>query len=316
MRLRFRRELSTVAGVRCAARFTLPFGASVVLEPGDVIGRSPRAALRLDDPRISELHAYVSLRGAQLVMLALRGRMSVHGKPATEVPLVPGVRVLLAGTFPVVVESVEVPSTVLAIEGDGLASTAISGVMSLELTPEPMLTPGFREDAEAVLWTSDERVRLRPRGDLDRSVAAGDTFEVGGLGFSVRQVPLDELLQPETENYGHLVVPLEIVVFYDTVHIVPAEGGAGRAVVLDGLTARIVSELAEIRSPVEWLSVARGIWPSVDDAAALRSRWDQSMHRLRKKLREGKIRMDLVRASHGGLYELFLGPRDLVRNKS
>lgn len=299
-------------GVRCAVSFSLPHGAVVVLEPGDIIGRGPRSALRIDDPRVSELHAYVSLRGAQLVLIALRGRMSVHGKPVTEMPLSAGLRVLLAGTFPIIVESVEVPATVLAIAGDGLEAVAVSGVMSLELEPRG-LSSGFREDAAAVLWMSGNELRLRCRGDLDQSLAPGATFEVEGEHFSVLQIPLDELLQPETEGYGQLAVALEIAIYYDTVHIIPEDG---RAVVIDGLTARIVSELAEIKSPVEWRSVAKSIWPTLDDTSALRSRWDQSMHRLRRKLREGKLRMDLVRASHGGLYELFLGPRDVVRNLS
>jgi hypothetical protein len=298
--------------MRCAVRFTLPHGVPAVLEPGDIIGRSPRVALRLDDPRISELHAYVSLRGTQLVLLALRGRLSVYGKPTSEVPLSPGVRILLAGAFALVVDEVTVPDTVIALEGSGLR-TQITGPVSLEIGPPPTLTPGFREAAAAVLWTSGDDLRLRLRGDLDRTLTAGDTFDVDEHRFTVRRLPLDELVLPTTENYGHLIVPLEIALFYDTVHIMPSDG---RAVVLDGLVARIVSELAEIAAPIEWQSVARAIWPQVDDLAALRSRWDQAMHRLRRKLREGKIRMDLVRASHGGLYELFLGPADAVRNHS
>ena len=65
--------------MRPTTRLQLPSGAMVLLGPGDLIGRSPTAALHIDDPRISEAHSMVSLRGSQLKLLALRGRHSVYG---------------------------------------------------------------------------------------------------------------------------------------------------------------------------------------------------------------------------------------------
>lgn len=61
------------------ARFRLPDDRLVDAAPGDILGRLPTAAVRLNDPRISEAHALVSLRGRTLRLLALRGRFAVAG---------------------------------------------------------------------------------------------------------------------------------------------------------------------------------------------------------------------------------------------
>ncbi|MEL6348923.1 MAG: FHA domain-containing protein, partial [Myxococcota bacterium] len=76
-------------------RFKLTDGRTVDLGPGDIIGRLAGAALRLNEAHISEAHALVSLRGDQLMLLALRGVLSVNGRPCASVVLQPGVVVHL-----------------------------------------------------------------------------------------------------------------------------------------------------------------------------------------------------------------------------
>ena len=68
--------------------------------------------------------------------------------------------------------------------------------------------------------------------------------------------------------------------------------------VLSGLPAKLVSELAEIGHPVGWEVVAAELWPGLD-AHLLRRRWDKSLAKLRTKLRAAGIRPDLVRSSGG-----------------
>ena len=53
------------------ARFRLPDGSVETLCAGDIVGRIWSAALRIDDPDISEAHALLSLRGEGLWLLAL-----------------------------------------------------------------------------------------------------------------------------------------------------------------------------------------------------------------------------------------------------
>ena len=54
--------------MRASVRLRLPDGTIETLYAGDLIGRTWAAALRLDDPDVSEAHAMVSLRGERLWM--------------------------------------------------------------------------------------------------------------------------------------------------------------------------------------------------------------------------------------------------------
>ena len=63
--------------MRARVRLRLDSGEVRQLVSGDIIGRIWGAALRLDDPQISEAHALVSMRGTALKLLALRGRFVV-----------------------------------------------------------------------------------------------------------------------------------------------------------------------------------------------------------------------------------------------
>ncbi len=67
--------------MRAFVRFQLPDGTQRDLYPGDIIGRLWSAALHVDDARVSEAHALVSLRGRELQLLALRGRFAVDSTP-------------------------------------------------------------------------------------------------------------------------------------------------------------------------------------------------------------------------------------------
>ena len=82
--------------MRAYVRLALPDGSAVDLCPGDLIGRLWSAALRVDNARVSEAHALVSLRGQHLKMLALRGVNAVDKKRVTEDQLVPAVSIQLA----------------------------------------------------------------------------------------------------------------------------------------------------------------------------------------------------------------------------
>ena len=58
--------------MRPTVSLQLPDGSIHELGHGDLIGRLWTAALHLDDGRISEAHAMISLRGSELHLLALR----------------------------------------------------------------------------------------------------------------------------------------------------------------------------------------------------------------------------------------------------
>ncbi|MBL8784288.1 MAG: FHA domain-containing protein [Deltaproteobacteria bacterium] len=287
------------------------------LGAGAIIGRSSSCALGLRDPRISEAHAMVSLRGSSLKLLALRGRFAVGDKTVSEVELVPGLVVELARDLALEVVEVVLPSAVLGLEGDGLPRQILGGISSLRAGgPRPELAPGFSSDADALLFNDGLHWTLRLAGQApsdDRELVAGDTFELGQKTFRVVLVDLDVASHRATLVTGAFDPPLHLVVRYDTVHI---HRVGEPSLALDGLLARIVSELATIRLPIGWDALAKDVWADEDDVLALRRRWDTSVARLRRKLREARIRADLVRADGTGNFELFLLPGDTVDDQT
>lgn len=288
------------------------------LSAGDILGRSSTCALGLRDPRISEAHAMVSLRGSSLKLLALRGRFAVGDKTVSEVELVPGLLIELARDLALEVVEVVLPSAVLGLEGDGLPRQILGGISSLRASgPRPELSPGFSADADALLFNDGPHWTLRLAGQApadDRELVAGDTFELANKKtFRVVLVDLDAASHRATLVTGAFDPPLHLVVRYDTVHI---HRVGEPSLALDGLLARIVSELATIRLPIAWEALAKDVWADEDDILALRRRWDTSIARLRRKLRESRIRADLVRADGTGNFELFLLPGDTVDDQT
>lgn len=292
-------------------------GHRIELRSGDFIGRSWNAAWRISDPRISEAHAMVSLRGSSLKLLALRGRFAVGDKPSSEVELVAGQVIWLTNDLRVDVESVQLPSEVLALEGEGLAAHILSGVCSLKVEPRPTLLPGLVADTDASLWHDGLGWVLRVRDEVDphdatpvdRPLVAGDVFQIGGRTFRAVTVALALAGHMTTLGVGQVDSPLKLVLRYDSAQI---ERDGGATLALGGISARILSELADVGQALSWEGIGKEIWPDEDDLVALRRKWDASLARLRQKLRDARIRADLVRADGNGLFTLFLYPGDKV----
>jgi len=303
--------------VKAQVRIRGPDASEHVLVPGDIIGRMPRAALCIEDPRISEAHALVSLRGAELKLLALRGRMSVAGRPVSAVHLEIGRRVVLSGVVGLTVLDVILPEHVYALtiigrDGRQGAPVAFDGVMSIDPERTPSVRPSFDPAAPLTAWIVARGVLIRARGaDRDQLLGPGDELAWEGLRVRVVSVPLSVRESRSTLEQGSFDNPLMLVLHYDAVHVRPA---AGAPVLFDGLLARLISELAALSTPVAWSVLARVLWEGETDEQVLRYRWDQAISRIRKKLRAAMLRADLIRSSGGGLVELYLGPDDRVED--
>lgn len=293
--------------MRAAVELELPDATTVELVPGDIIGRLWTAAAWIPDPRISEAHAMISLRGPSLKLMALRGRFSVGNSPLTELELAAGQRIWLASDLSVSVAKVTVPEAVMALEGDGLPRQVLSGVASLELSGRPRLRRGARRDAAAMLWSDGTLWRLRI-GEEEREVEGGESFVVGGQTFRLVSVTLSER-DGATRQQGGVAAPLRIEARHDTAHI-----SRDGAVVLRlvGAQARLMSELVLIGGPAPWGIVAREVWSDVPSTHALRRRWDICVSRIRRRLREARVRSDLIKADGKGNYELLLHPGDTL----
>ncbi len=297
------------------AQLKAPDGALVNLGPGDIIGRMPTAALRLNDPRVSEAHALVSLRGTSLRLLALRGRFFVDNVAQTDVELRPGLRLLLAHHLPLEVVSLSLPTKVLGIEGPGLARQVLPSVAALR-ADDAELIPSFTPDADAMFWFDGHDHRMRLPGarqdwsEPDIVLQPGATITIGTREFHIVAISLERAASPTTERDDVLDSPLVITLRYETVHV---QRGRDH-MTIDGVPAMILCELGLIGAPVEWRVVAREIWPNEDNDTALRQRWDRGLARLRLRLTEVGLRSDLVRLLGGGRTELYLHPGDRVED--
>lgn len=254
----------------------------------------------------------MSRRKDGLALLALRGRVSLDGKPKTRVALAVGTRVVLAGFCSLAVTALSLPARRLVLLGEPAVPHGphlpLGRVVTLYgdgRAPVGWLDP----DGAAHILGGAHGPRLRRPGRPDLALVPDAPYIMDGLsGFRLLEVE-SATSEVSTSDKGQFDQSLRIVVRFDTVHITT---DAGKGTTLDGAAARVVTELAEIKAPVAWSELARILWSAPADAA-IRHRWDQLLLRLRGKLREAGIRADLVRSNRGGLVELVLGPGDKLQ---
>ena len=294
------------------ASFELPDGTRTTLVPGGIIGRMDGAALHIDDVRISEAHAMLSLRGGELKLLALRGRFSLGDKPLSELVLKLNQRVLFARDLALTVVDLSLPETVFALEGPGLARHILGGVSSLRLKPRPRVIGRYDADADAWFYSSGGGWRMHMPGEDVRPLTAGDV-SIAGQTWRVLEVPLEVASHERTRVAGGVASALQIVANYDTVHVL-RDGHP--ALVLNGRQARVVSELATIGAPCGWDALAPTLWPDAEDRNHMRRKWDITLAKLRSKLRAHGVRGDLIQADGKGNFELVLNAGDEVRDNT
>lgn len=295
---------------RALAWIRLPDGSQVALGHGDFIGRVWTAALVLDDPRVSEGHAMVSLRGGDLWLLALRRRVAVDGRTVGEARLEAGQTIELADKLILRVERVELPDVVFAVEADGLPPVALPAVAALRGRPKPSVLGRHDPEAPCQVWTTGEGWRMSLDGAA-RPLEVGETWLVDGVRFRAVWFALSG--SGATRLTGGVDPPLRLQVSFDTAQV---QRGDDPPVLLAGQPARVLSELVALGGPAAWEVVAAELWPDEADEHLLRKKWDVVLGRLRSRLREGRIRPDLVRAAGTGQVELVLRPGDTVEDRT
>ncbi len=263
------------------------------LHPGDLVGRHRGAALCIDDPRVSEAHAMVSLRDGELVLLALRGGLAVQRERVGKAVLVPGLDVRLAKGVHLTVLETHLPAEALAVAIDGHEPQLLLGsAASLVGEPDPGLTLRFDPDALAQLWSDGVGWRIQPRGGEAVELVAGEVVPVGPYRVEAVMVPLQRAGQDATVLGGRVHPRLRIVANYDTAHI---HRDGLEPVLLSGNGARILGELVALDGPAAW---------------------DVNLGRLRAKLEQHGVRPDLVRSDVTGNVELVLLPGDEIEDKT
>lgn len=294
--------------MRAFTRLLAPDGRRYELVSGDVIGRHAASALPLDDARVSEAHAMVSLREQELRLIALRGAFAIDGRPVDSVALQPGLVVHLAPQLALEVEAVELPDSVMALEGPGVPRQVLPGVCSVVAGPPLRVQKGLSSAGLAVIWNTGPGWRVREGGGEARDLVVG--MQVAGL--TAVAAPLAAAGLAATVRRDSVSPPLELVVWPDSVHV-HREGKP--AVTISGILARILAELVAFDGPVHWKVLAGELWPKGDDQEVLRARLDVNLSRLRRRLRKHGVRVDLVRSDGAGQIGLLLYPHDRVEER-
>ena len=299
--------------MRATTRIQSPTGEVYPLSHGDIVGRLPTAALHLDDGRVSEAHAMISLREQSLKLIALRGRFAVDDVAVKEVVLEAGLDIEVARGLFLHVIDVVLPDEVLGIEGDGLIRQALPPVASILFEGGLRLSSKWVEGAPVHIWSSGSAWRLAEGGGDPRLVQPGDVLRVGGRVVNFVAMPLQETQQTPTRLVDGICAPLHIIAAYDTVHI---RSDGSEALALGGIQARVVSELVSVEGPISWKALAAALWRDHDDPFVLRPRLDVTLARIRRRLRSARIRSNLIRADGAGSIELFLHPEDRVEDRT
>lgn len=298
-----------VRGVYACVDLRLPDGTLRRAGPGGVVGRSFTADIRFIDARISEAHAMVSLRGSELVLFALRGRLRCGDRDVPKVTLTPGLVVTLAPGVDVIVEHLQVPSSVLAIEGDALPRQVLVGVTSVLAGPPLHLHGGVHADARALLFSDGLDWFVREHdATMARPLTDGTVLDVDGVALRLVTVETGSAAVPDTTPLPHAgTTRLRLVSHFETVQI--WRDDVTEPISFAGVAARVLAELLAFGGPARWELVARGVW-GPDDDNVLRHRLDVTLQKIRRRLEESGVRRDLVRAHRDGHLELFLHPGD------
>lgn len=253
----------------------------------------------------------VSLRGAELLLLALRRRFMVDDTaPRSEVVLEPGLRIALSESATLECVEVELPTRLLAVRVDDAPPITLGPVTSLRAGPPVHASARFEGDADAWLWATGDAYSFRRRGEDTVTAEVGSTFILGRGRLSIVEVPLDAGSVPSTLAAAE---PLTLVLHYDVAHF-EREGHV--LLTLGGNRARLLAELAALEEPVSWEALSAELWTDESDRTTLRRRFDMTLGRLRHALRDARLPTDLVASDGHGLFRLRLRPHDRVEDRS
>lgn len=282
-------------------------GQRTTLGPGDFIGRSEVAALCLDDPRISEAHAMLSLRDRHLQLIALRGRFRHEGKVLTEMRLTQGVEVELAHDVTLVCEHVEMPRALLGLLIDGELEITLTHTMTLYADGVATIKRGYASDGDAIFWSNGSSWRMRTGDAPARTIRAGDRISIGQTELDVIAIPLERATHARTRDT--LRAPLRFHPHRTCVEVHP-EGG--ETMLVSGVPGKILASLLRRDLTASWQEIIADVWPEdASTLSALRRRFDAGLRRLRDHL---KVVLpeheDLIKLDGTGIVILHLSPQD------
>jgi hypothetical protein len=270
---------------------------------GGVLGRSPRAALPLQGSGVSELHAYVSLRGKALRLLALRGRVEVDGEACDDIELEPG-QVLRLGSVLLDVDDVVLPDRILLVHGLGPHPVVVEDPeASLWTGPPPRLGAGHHQDADLLLTQSTSGWSVTPRCGQPQALPT----DLALPPLRLQLAPLGAQGSGTTTTAAR--AGLEITFCPSRVEL---RGPDGQELVLHGRLFELLDVLRAMKGePTRWEELVGMIWE--EQEVDPRENFKRLTRRLRNRLVQAGIREDLVRSDGRGRWWWRPLPEDVVR---
>lgn len=286
----------------------------ISVHPGSMIGRLASADVCIQDPRVSEAHALVSLRAGALRLLALRGRLFLGGRELDSISLTQGQMIGLTEGVDVFVEDVKVPSHAIMLCGVEDGPAEISGnVYSLiqGRTEERIrLVAEYDGDALGHIWHTAEVIWIRLGDGAPEPLKPGSKWAVRGAKLHAVEIPLAGVLDTSSGRVNEVEAPLTIRARFTSVHI---QRVGRETAVISGKPAALLSELVRFGcKSVPWEVLAREVWKDCEDRILLRQSWDRALGRLREQLRQANVRDSLISPDGTGNVDLVLGLEDVV----
>lgn len=283
----------------------------VMMGPGEFIGRSDVAAMCLDDPRISEAHAMVSLRDDGLKLLALRGRFRIDGKVTMSTTLKPGLLIELAQGVDILCESVTTPDALLGVSVPGLPNLILTGTMTLDVQGVPSFKRGFDAQGDAVFWSVGTQWRVSLQGGPAQVLETGAQITCRGVVCTIISVPLDQAKLARTHN--NLGTPSVFCCMNEVVRI---QRVTMPVVVVGGIPGKILASLLRHGGAVRWQDVIDDVWPGdLSSLSVLRRRFDAGLGRLREQCRQTLTQgEDFITLDGAGTLTVHLGEHDRVEH--
>lgn len=204
------------------------------------------------------------------------------------------------------------PDSVLGLEGPELVRQMLPSVCSVVLDPSPRVVRGWREDGVLRVWTTGEGWMASAAGEAARPVVPGTSLILGRWSASFVDIPLHSASLQSTRRGGAMDAPLHIVAQYDSVSIHREQRAP---IVLAGMQARLVSELVLLDGPVAWATLAGELWPD-EELSVQRGRLDTLISRLRRRLRAGGVRTTLIHTDGAGSIQLLRYPHDQIEDRT
>lgn len=284
---------------------------SVTLGPGALIGRANTATLYIDDPRVSEAHAMVSLRDHCLKLISLRGRFRHQGKVMHEIQLVPEMRLELAEGVEVVCEEVHLPSSVVGLTiWPGPLQVPLSGTTTIHVKgSDASIRRGYDPTGDLIVWSTGQRWSAKVKGQQRRTLTSGDLISLEHVRIQVVDMPLADLDKGQTRSHLRAGALLKC-----TAHQVIITPDVGASHVISGIPGRILSSVLRRGNAAQWTQIVSDVWP--DDRSipsSLRRRFDAGLRRLRDSMQvvfPGSD--DMLMLDGAGVLILQLGKDDRV----